>query len=682
MAKATGIYIAGDEVRVVELDGTLKRPRLAGATFQGIDSLAEPGSAGYGREVADSLKQLIKDESISTESMALGFPCREAVLRNLRVPFVGTEAIRKVVKFEVESEIHSHSVDEMVVDFYVRGERAGAETDVLVAAVPKPMLRERLEELEAVGIEPELVDLDTMALYRTALFCGVLSGAIDDPDEHAEGEVSLEHADGEEDHVPAVLETTPNELPVARVVIDAGAASVRIVAAATDGRLIEMRALRIGQDGVAAKLAQKFGISLADARDVLRAVLAGEELVEVPDRILPTSADSPPNPPSATASDSDDGDAEFAMLEAGEDGDDGESAGDRPVVINRHDVLAAYEGMLARLRRELMRFVTSLGRVSGIEAVFVTGAGATDSVFDVIGDVFGVEPRELDVLSRVPHSLDEEDADLLGSRIAVPFGLALGMLGAGHLLNFRREELVFARSFDRIKFPLGVACMMAAFLMFIYGIRLYKQLERHGLTYGTYRAVEDRTGRGTATRDAFSGFTGMIVNRDSQQYNPATFLDSEQDYEKLLTELKEADTFERVAVLKREFLDILTNRRAETGIYSDISVPSGFAVLARFAQVITGVQERLGSFQVTKVDLSMKQTVKSPATLKFKVSFRDPQFRSKYLMLKQAFESEFARPESPMARFKDDKTSEEPYSNPDGCWYDFTIELRDRIEPF
>ena len=48
-----------------------------------------------------------------------------------------------------------------------------------------PPLRTSLTALEQAGIEPMVVDLDTMALYRVAQWCGAF-GPPEDPDEESE----------------------------------------------------------------------------------------------------------------------------------------------------------------------------------------------------------------------------------------------------------------------------------------------------------------------------------------------------------------------------------------------------------------------------------------------------------------------------------------------------------------
>ena len=71
-----------------------------------------------------------------------------------------------------------------------------------------------------------------------------------------------------------------------------------------------------------------------------------------------------------------------------------------------------------------------------------------------------------------PHSVIRKAGPELGPKLAVAVGLALSGLGGKAGLNFRQEELAFTKGFDRIKFPLAVACMLALFLVLIFAVRL------------------------------------------------------------------------------------------------------------------------------------------------------------------------------------------------------------------
>ena len=70
--------------------------------------------------VAEAVRHAIKDGDM-TDDVTPRPPVPRGRAAHLELPFKGGDAIRKVVKSEVEGEIHSHSVDDMVVDFHEIG---------------------------------------------------------------------------------------------------------------------------------------------------------------------------------------------------------------------------------------------------------------------------------------------------------------------------------------------------------------------------------------------------------------------------------------------------------------------------------------------------------------------------------------------------------------------------------
>ncbi|MBP8302191.1 MAG: pilus assembly protein PilM, partial [Planctomycetes bacterium] len=165
MVRTVGIDPGDHSVKVVELDGNYRKVKLLRVH---TETFADGGDRA---EAIAAASRAGLDLGMRGE-VFLGHPCREAVLRVIELPFKGRDAIRKVVKAEIEGEIHSHVVDDMVVDFHEVGPGAEGSTRVLVASVPKAGLRQQLQALSALSIEPEAVDLDTMALWRVADWAG------------------------------------------------------------------------------------------------------------------------------------------------------------------------------------------------------------------------------------------------------------------------------------------------------------------------------------------------------------------------------------------------------------------------------------------------------------------------------------------------------------------------------
>jgi Tfp pilus assembly PilM family ATPase len=149
MVRTVGIDPGDHSVKVVELDGNYRKVKLLRVH---TETFADGGDRA---EAIAAASRAGLDLGMRGE-VFLGHPCREAVLRVIELPFKGRDAIRKVVKAEIEGEIHSHVVDDMVVDFHEVGPGAEGSTRVLVASVPKAGLRQQLQALSALSIEPEV----------------------------------------------------------------------------------------------------------------------------------------------------------------------------------------------------------------------------------------------------------------------------------------------------------------------------------------------------------------------------------------------------------------------------------------------------------------------------------------------------------------------------------------------
>ena len=145
MVRTVGIDAGDYSIKAVELEGNYKKVRLLACSSERLadDPAGEEARATALAELAGGMLNGAK----MIGEVVLGQACREAVLRTIDVPFKCAEAIRKVIKSEVESAIHSHAVDEMVVDFHEVGGVAEGSS-VIVAAVPKQGLRMTLAALE------------------------------------------------------------------------------------------------------------------------------------------------------------------------------------------------------------------------------------------------------------------------------------------------------------------------------------------------------------------------------------------------------------------------------------------------------------------------------------------------------------------------------------------------------
>ncbi|MCB9879123.1 MAG: pilus assembly protein PilM [Planctomycetes bacterium] len=635
-------------VKVVELDGSYRKTRLLRANTTAVASATEdPMRPDL---VAAAVRAAI-DEGMKG-SITLGHPCREAVLRGLELPFKGTDAIRKIVKSEIEGEIYTHAVDDMIVDFHEIGPGASGGTRVLVASVPKVGLRNQLGALSAEKVDPEFVDLDTMALWRAAHWAGCFAAA--DADEAAAAPA------GEAVHA----------------VVDIGARSVKVVLVEGE-QLVEMRALRLGDGVVAEHVARHYGLPVGQAQEAVRRCLedgadcefAPQAQVDGALAAVEGELGVEPAPQKVEAA---------AIVPVGE-----------AIVVSHTFVGEEHTRYLQRLARELTRFLTATGLAARVRSVWMTGGACSgQGVAEMLAAVFGHEPQLLDPLTHLAHDLDEEEAQQLGPSLTTAIGLALAPLGGPEGFQLRQEDLALTRGFERIKFSLAICCMVGLLALFVHANSQSIKLRNLELQIGK-QFVDPKDPESIQ-------FFGML----NPLFNDAFFRNKDcfetrkngrlYGYKELAADVIAAPVQDRVRIVRDRLRDIVEEKQKATGVYEDVSMESGLAVLVRWAEILKGAEPRLGRYLVPRVDLNMKGKARK---LEFWVAFRGDDFRARGAELRRAFENDYQKPDSPFKapdRAGEDLTMDLFQSssrNPadqavNGAYYKFTISVKERFEPF
>ena len=168
MARGLGIEIDSDGVRALALEGG-KRPKILGFSERHIDpDESRPWSDRAREAVAAAVA-----EAGARGRVVASIDSGDAILRELQLPFTNDEQIRKTVRFELEQHVHNHAIEDLVVD-YVKTGSTEKGTQILVAAVPKTLVEERLRLLESAGTDPALLDLDALALFNALVEAGAV----------------------------------------------------------------------------------------------------------------------------------------------------------------------------------------------------------------------------------------------------------------------------------------------------------------------------------------------------------------------------------------------------------------------------------------------------------------------------------------------------------------------------
>lgn len=193
-----------------------------------------PGLFDWAREAVPGLKEWIAEHRLPTDRVVVSLPAHLISLRTLTLPFNDARKLDKVVPFEIEALL-PYPLEEVVVDYHVTDTTEG-KTNLMVAAVPRGLVKNYLEQLARVGIDPEAVELDGMALMNLVRHIF--------PDSPAPGS----HAGGD------------------RVALEIGA-SKTVVCILRNGQAVFIRTILWGGRDVTVALSEACGISPVEAEE-------------------------------------------------------------------------------------------------------------------------------------------------------------------------------------------------------------------------------------------------------------------------------------------------------------------------------------------------------------------------------------------------------------------------------
>ena len=166
-----GLDIGTSGVRAAELS-TGKGP----ATLERFGQVALPAGAVRDGEVVDTdavasaLQQLWSQAKFSTKKVIVGVANQKVVVRQVDLPWLPADELRKSLSFQVQDFIPM-PVEQAILDFHpleeFTNDAGGRMLRVLLVAAARDMVGSALEAVQKAGLQPGMVDLNSFALLRS-----------------------------------------------------------------------------------------------------------------------------------------------------------------------------------------------------------------------------------------------------------------------------------------------------------------------------------------------------------------------------------------------------------------------------------------------------------------------------------------------------------------------------------
>ncbi|HUR51635.1 MAG TPA: type IV pilus assembly protein PilM [Mycobacteriales bacterium] len=184
-SKVVGLDIGTSGVRAAEL--SLGR---GAATLERFGQVALPAGAVHDGEVVDAaavgaaLRQLWAQAKFSSKKVVLGVANQKVVVRQVDVPWLPEDELRKSLAFQV-ADFLPMAADEAILDFHALEEftndNGGRMLRILLVAAARDMVGNALAAVKAAGLDVQMVDLTSFAVLRST----VGEGAVASPSSEA-----------------------------------------------------------------------------------------------------------------------------------------------------------------------------------------------------------------------------------------------------------------------------------------------------------------------------------------------------------------------------------------------------------------------------------------------------------------------------------------------------------------
>lgn len=163
-----GLDIGSTAIRLVELRGSGAQKSLARYAYVPIDSkLAMSDAPADQQRLAAAISELITQSRVVTRNVAVGIPSLRVFTTVADIDKVPHNELGKAIHYQADALIPT-PVDESKIDWALLGDspKEQGKLEVLLSSIPTNFVEQRLDMLEAIGLNVIAFEPDNLALIR------------------------------------------------------------------------------------------------------------------------------------------------------------------------------------------------------------------------------------------------------------------------------------------------------------------------------------------------------------------------------------------------------------------------------------------------------------------------------------------------------------------------------------
>ncbi len=166
------VDIGTNAIKILEIANVKKDPKVVNFVSAPLppDTIVD-GTINDVALISDVLKGLLKKSKIRGRRVVTSISGRSAIVKNIRMQRMDEEQLREQIQWEAENYIPFEISDvnlsfQILDDGGVSGGSENSNMSVLLVAAKKETVNQHVEILTSAGLEPDVIDVDTFAMFN------------------------------------------------------------------------------------------------------------------------------------------------------------------------------------------------------------------------------------------------------------------------------------------------------------------------------------------------------------------------------------------------------------------------------------------------------------------------------------------------------------------------------------
>lgn len=132
----------------------------------GVEPETDADASPY---IVSTIRELMREAGVKPGPVLVSISGQAVFPRYVKLPAVAGDKIAQMVQYEAEQNL-PFPIEEVVWDYELLGDATGEELHVMVVAAKTDIVSRLTDCVTAAGLDPELVDVGTMALYNATRY--------------------------------------------------------------------------------------------------------------------------------------------------------------------------------------------------------------------------------------------------------------------------------------------------------------------------------------------------------------------------------------------------------------------------------------------------------------------------------------------------------------------------------